>query len=280
MAISWITYDVCRKNRLLRNVTSEWAKAESGLKPLLNGKILDPSQTIMVISWAPSKPRKAFPQTFFFYFLVVGWDWVHLVRRPLLGLLYQPRMINDGECESNRCNENWQGNPKYLEKTCPSATLSTTNSTWTGLSWNPGRRGGKPATNCLSAGTTLPKPWFRNIRCATAVPACQTDRQKVLFCSVCNACKQVLGSQSKVMLLSATSIMLASRRDFQLSKISFEVNQMGNIFLKQNSLRHWPFKGDLDGWSRGHVITSLWVTYFSRKHTMVVSLGPVHCHKE
>jgi hypothetical protein len=27
----------------------------------------------------------------------VGWDWVHLVRRPLIGLLYQPRMIDD-EC--------------------------------------------------------------------------------------------------------------------------------------------------------------------------------------
>jgi hypothetical protein len=27
----------------------------------------------------------------------VGWDWVHLVRRPLIGLLYQPRMTDD-EC--------------------------------------------------------------------------------------------------------------------------------------------------------------------------------------
>jgi hypothetical protein len=27
----------------------------------------------------------------------VGWDWVHLVHRPLTGLLYQPRMIDD-EC--------------------------------------------------------------------------------------------------------------------------------------------------------------------------------------
>jgi hypothetical protein len=28
-------------------------------------------------------------------FHVVGWDWVHLLRRPLVGLLYQPRMINE-----------------------------------------------------------------------------------------------------------------------------------------------------------------------------------------
>jgi hypothetical protein len=27
----------------------------------------------------------------------MGWDWVHLVRRPLTGLLYQPRMTDD-EC--------------------------------------------------------------------------------------------------------------------------------------------------------------------------------------
>jgi hypothetical protein len=34
---------------------------------------------------------------FSFLFLSVGWDWVHLVRRPLTGLLYQRRMIDD-EC--------------------------------------------------------------------------------------------------------------------------------------------------------------------------------------
>jgi hypothetical protein len=31
-------------------------------------------------------------------FLGVGWDWVHLVRQPLTGLLYQPRMIDVDEC--------------------------------------------------------------------------------------------------------------------------------------------------------------------------------------
>jgi hypothetical protein len=30
----------------------------------------------------------------------------------------------------NWWNEDWQGKPKYSEKTCPSATLSTTNPTW------------------------------------------------------------------------------------------------------------------------------------------------------
>jgi hypothetical protein len=71
----------------------------------------------------------------------VGWDWVHLVRRPLFGLLYQPHMINDKW--SSRWNENWQGKPKYSEKTCLSATLSTTNATWPVQSSNP-CRGGEP----------------------------------------------------------------------------------------------------------------------------------------
>jgi hypothetical protein len=49
-----------------------------------------------------------------------------------------------------RWNEDWQGKPKHSEKTCPSATLSTTNPTWTDPGSNPARRGGKSATNSLS----------------------------------------------------------------------------------------------------------------------------------
>jgi hypothetical protein len=54
-----------------------------------------------------------------------------------------------------RWNEDWQGKPKYSEKNCPSATLSTTNSTWPDPGLNPGRLGGKPATNRLSYGGAL-----------------------------------------------------------------------------------------------------------------------------
>jgi hypothetical protein len=43
-------------------------------------------------------------------------------------------------------NEDWQGKPKYSEKTCPNATLPTTNPTWL----DRGHRGGKPGTNRLS----------------------------------------------------------------------------------------------------------------------------------
>jgi hypothetical protein len=49
-------------------------------------------------------------------------------------------------------NEDWQGKSKYLEKTCPCATLSTTNLTWPDPGLNPGCRGGKPVTNRLSYG--------------------------------------------------------------------------------------------------------------------------------
>jgi hypothetical protein len=40
-------------------------------------------------------------------------------------------------------NDDWQGKPKYSEKTYPSACPDA----------NPGRRGGTPATNRLSYGT-------------------------------------------------------------------------------------------------------------------------------
>jgi hypothetical protein len=49
----------------------------------------------------------------------------------------------------------WQGKPKYSEKTCPGATLSTTNPTWPDPGLNPSRRGGKPATNRFSYGAAV-----------------------------------------------------------------------------------------------------------------------------
>jgi hypothetical protein len=45
-----------------------------------------------------------------------------------------------------------RGNPKYSEKTCSSAASSTTNPTCCPDA-NPGRHGGKPATNRLNYGT-------------------------------------------------------------------------------------------------------------------------------
>jgi hypothetical protein len=79
---------------------------------------------------------------------------------------------------SSRWNEDWQGKPKYSEKTRPSATLSTINPTWPDLGSNAGRRSGKPATNRLSYGTanfTLPFTFIRemngsNLGCVTGYP--------------------------------------------------------------------------------------------------------------
>jgi hypothetical protein len=78
-----------------------------------------------------------------------------LVLRPATGLLYQPRMIGNGDCGETRGMKIGRGNS---EKTCPSATLSTTNPTWLDPRLNPGRLCGEPATNRLSygAGYTLP----------------------------------------------------------------------------------------------------------------------------
>jgi hypothetical protein len=44
-------------------------------------------------------------------------------------------------------------NRRTRGKTCPSATLSTTNPTWTDPGSNPDLRGGRPAANRLSHGT-------------------------------------------------------------------------------------------------------------------------------
>jgi hypothetical protein len=89
---------------------------------------------------------------FFFKFLRVCWDWVHLVGQPLTGLLYQSRMIND-ECGAVGGIRLGRGNRSTRRKPALSDTLPTTNATWTEMVSNPCRRGGKPATNRLSYGT-------------------------------------------------------------------------------------------------------------------------------
>jgi hypothetical protein len=62
----------------------------------------------------------------------------------------------------------WQGKPKYSEETCPGATLSTTNPTWPDPGLNPGRRGGKPATNRFSYGAANNKllTYIRQVSCS------------------------------------------------------------------------------------------------------------------
>jgi hypothetical protein len=52
-------------------------------------------------------------------------------------------------------NKDWQGKPKYPEKTCHSTTLSITNTTYLRPVLNPGSRCGKPATKRLGYGAAL-----------------------------------------------------------------------------------------------------------------------------
>jgi hypothetical protein len=77
----------------------------------------------------------------FFICLLVGWDFWYCGH-------YWPNVPAPddrwGWLWRNWWNADWQGKPKYSDKTCPSATLSTTNPTWLDLGLNPGR-GGKPA---------------------------------------------------------------------------------------------------------------------------------------
>jgi hypothetical protein len=91
--------------------------------------------------------------SFFFFFLGVEWDWVHLVCRPLIGLLHQPRTIGD-ECEAVDRMRIGRGNQSIRRKPAP-VQLRPPQIPHDLLGSNPGRRGGKPATNCLSCGTAM-----------------------------------------------------------------------------------------------------------------------------
>jgi hypothetical protein len=68
------------------------------------------------------------------------------------GLLYQPRMMGEGDCGEIGGIKIGKGNRSTWRKP---ATLSTTNPTLLDPGLNPGRRGGKPATNRLSYGAAL-----------------------------------------------------------------------------------------------------------------------------
>jgi hypothetical protein len=55
----------------------------------------------------------------FFKFLGVGWDCIHLVHRQIIGLLYQPRMIDDDECGAVGGMRIGRGNRSTRRKTGP-----------------------------------------------------------------------------------------------------------------------------------------------------------------
>jgi hypothetical protein len=85
-----------------------------------------------------------------FFLLKVGW--VRPKRGCLITLAYYafPRRYAFGE---RRWNDILKGeNRRTRRKSCPSATLSTTNPTWIDPGVNPGLRGERSATNDLSHG--------------------------------------------------------------------------------------------------------------------------------
>jgi hypothetical protein len=82
----------------------------------------------------------------------MGWgDWVHLVCQPIGGYCTSPGWW----VWSSWWNKNWQGRPKYSEKTCPRTTLSCRNHPWLKLGWDPGCHNGKLSINPLSYGTAI-----------------------------------------------------------------------------------------------------------------------------
>jgi hypothetical protein len=69
-----------------------------------------------------------FRHLFTYYFFIIGGVGLSPTAATS-GLLYKPLMIDEGDCGEIGGMKIVQGKPKYSEKTCPSATLSPTNST-------------------------------------------------------------------------------------------------------------------------------------------------------
>jgi hypothetical protein len=80
------------------------------------------------------------------------------------GLFYQPQMTDDGDRGAIGGMKIGRGNRSTRRKPAPRATLSTTNTTWPDPGSNPGRRGGKPATNRLSYGAALATACYYTLR--------------------------------------------------------------------------------------------------------------------
>lgn len=107
----------------------------------------------------PFTPRLMVVQCTSFLFILV--DYLSV------GSIFRPYSFRWKRMWNNCWNENWQGKPKYLEKTSPSTNLSIKNHSWPDLGENLGLLSGKLATNCQSDGSDLPclmhfwyKQWF------------------------------------------------------------------------------------------------------------------------
>jgi hypothetical protein len=86
----------------------------------------------------------------FFFVILSGVRLSPLGTAATIGLMYQPQMIDDGVCGAIGGMKIGRRNRSTRREPAPIATLPTTNPTWPDPCSNPGRRGGKPATNRLS----------------------------------------------------------------------------------------------------------------------------------
>jgi hypothetical protein len=102
----------------------------------------------------------------------VGRDWVHLALRPILAYCTSPGWW---WLWSNRWNEDWQGKPKYSEKTCPSGTLPKTNPTWSDTGSNPGRRDGNQRVTAW----TMARPL------SSGLTTSFSRRNQLIICQIC-----------------------------------------------------------------------------------------------
>jgi hypothetical protein len=129
-----------------------------------------------------------------------GWNlyWVHSARLPLLAYCTFPGWLWGWR---TWCNKDWQGKPKYSERTCPSATLSTTNPTWSDSVANPGHRGGKPATNCLNYGAAT----WRLQLVASLPPERLAFESQVMSCGICGGLSDTEDGFLRVFLFPADS---------------------------------------------------------------------------
>jgi hypothetical protein len=165
-------------------------------------KISVPTPTSLTgFSWLSSVPPSRCQDNTSCYFRLVSWGEVRLSPLGTSATNWPIVPAPDGRwwwLWSSRWNENWQGKPKYSEKTCASAVLSTTNSTWPDLDLNPGSRGVKPATNRLSYGTALPQIRSRDIHILsrpfdTYIRSCWLCRKvnNLFICVLCDRHKLI-----------------------------------------------------------------------------------------
>jgi hypothetical protein len=92
------------------------------------------------------------PQSYLFIYLFrTGLEPNPLFLRSFIGLLHQPRLIDDDDddCGAISGMNEWQGKPKYRERTCP---VSTTDTALLDQGTNSGHRDVETGTNLLSYG--------------------------------------------------------------------------------------------------------------------------------